>query len=65
MKINREFQDLRASVGGSVDWVLKRQVERDICLLCHQLASYGSIMATCIGARYTHCDIGVSRLAWT
>jgi hypothetical protein len=30
--------------GASVDWVLKEQVERDICLLYHQLADYSYIM---------------------
>src|SRR5712691_1560834 len=32
------------SPGASVDWVLKQQVERDICLLYHQLADYSYIM---------------------
>ena len=43
MKINHQFQDLH-SHGGSVDWVLKQQIERDICLLYHQLAEYSHIM---------------------
>jgi hypothetical protein len=44
MKINRQSQDLHIRDGGSVDWVLKQQVERDICLLYHQLANYSYIM---------------------
>jgi hypothetical protein len=43
MKINQQFQDLHTQ-GGPVDWVLKQRVERDICLLYHQLANYSYIM---------------------
>lgn len=43
MKINRQFQDLHTR-SSSADWVLKQQVERDICLLYHQLANYSYIM---------------------
>jgi hypothetical protein len=43
MKINRQFQDLHRD-GGATDWVLKQEVERDICLLYHQLADYAYIM---------------------
>ena len=42
-KINRQFQALHILGGDTVDWVLKQQVERDVVLLYHQLASYGSI----------------------
>ncbi len=44
MKINRQFQDLHTPDGGTVDWVLKQQVDRDICLLYQQLADYACIM---------------------
>jgi hypothetical protein len=44
MKINRQFQDSHIPGGGSVDWVLKQQVDRDICLLYQQLADYSYIM---------------------
>ena len=43
MKINRQFQALHAH-GGWVDWVLKQHLERDICLLYHQMANYSYIM---------------------
>lgn len=43
MKINRQFQELHTN-GQSADWVLLQQVERDICLLYHQLADYSYIM---------------------
>ncbi|MBK8943123.1 MAG: hypothetical protein IPM79_37370 [Polyangiaceae bacterium] len=43
MKLNRQFQDLHTEAK-SADWVLKQQLERDICLLYHQLANYSFIM---------------------
>ena len=43
MKLNRQFQDLHMS-NASADWVLKQQIERDICLLFHQLSNYSYIM---------------------
>ena len=43
MEINHQFQDLHTR-NGSMNWVLKQHVERDICLLYHQLASYSYIM---------------------
>jgi hypothetical protein len=43
MEVNRQFQDLH-SLEASADWVLKQQVERDICLLYHQLSNYSYIM---------------------
>jgi hypothetical protein len=43
MEINRQFQDLHTN-SGHVDWVMIQQVERDICLLYHQLAEYSYIM---------------------
>lgn len=43
MNINRQFHDLHSS-GRSADWELKQFIERDICLLYHQLASYSFIM---------------------
>lgn len=43
MKINHMSQELHAS-GQSADWILKQQLERDICLLYHQLSSYSYIM---------------------
>ncbi len=43
MKLNRQFQDLHVEQP-SADWVRKQLVERDICLLYHQLANYSFIM---------------------
>ena len=43
MNINRQFQE-QHSDDEPVDWVLKQQVERDICLLYYQLADYSYIM---------------------
>ncbi len=42
VKINRQFQDLHLETA-SANWVVKQEVERDICLLYHQLASYSWI----------------------
>jgi hypothetical protein len=45
MKINRQFQDLHMPDGGeSEKWIELQCVERDICLLYHQLAHYSWIM---------------------
>jgi hypothetical protein len=44
MEINRQSQSLHIPTGGSVDWVLKQHVERDICLAYRQLADYSWIM---------------------
>ena len=45
MNINRQYQGLHGDTGVTgVDWVLKQQIERDICLLYHQLADYSFIM---------------------
>jgi hypothetical protein len=43
MKMKRQFQDSH-SASRLGHWVLKQQIERDICLLFHQLADYSSIM---------------------
>lgn len=43
MEINRRFQDLHTESSG-IDWVKIQQVERDICLLYHQLAEYSNLM---------------------
>jgi hypothetical protein len=43
MEFNQQFQDLHSN-RESTDWVLKQQVERDICLLYHELADYSYIM---------------------
>ena len=43
MKLNRQFQDQHMEQQ-SANWVLKQQLERDICLLYHQLANYSYIM---------------------
>ena len=44
MEINRKFQDQHTG-GDGVDWVQIQLVERDICLLYHQLADYSYVMA--------------------
>lgn len=44
MKINRQFQDLHLRDTSGVDWVALQKIERDICLLYHQLAVYAGIM---------------------
>ena len=44
MKINRQFQDLHTSGSADTDWCAVQSVERDICLLYHQLADYAYIM---------------------
>ena len=44
IEINRQFQD-RHVAGSDIDrWVELQQVERDICLLYHQLSDYSYIM---------------------
>lgn len=43
MKINRQFQDLHSS-NPKTDWHAVQIVERDICLLYHQLADYSYVM---------------------
>lgn len=43
MKINSRFQDLHTE-SSNIDWVKIQQIERDICLLYHQLAEYSYIM---------------------
>lgn len=43
MEINRQFQDQHIA-GSQVDWVLKQQIEKDICLLYHQTAEYSWLM---------------------
>jgi len=42
--INDQYQSLHLPGQSDVDWVLVQQVERDICLLYHQLAEYSFIM---------------------
>ncbi len=44
MKINRQFQDLHSPGQNGTDWYTIQVVERDICLLYHQLADYSYIM---------------------
>lgn len=44
MKINQQYQSLHTPGQSEVDWVLVQQIERDICLLYHQLAEYSYIM---------------------
>jgi hypothetical protein len=44
MKIKRQYQDLHHRGGSDTDWVLVQEIERDICLLYHQLAEYSFIM---------------------
>lgn len=44
MKINHQFQDLHIPGGTGIDWAAIQSVERDICLLFHQLADYSYIM---------------------
>jgi len=44
MTINRQFQDLHTSETAEIDWGMLQSVERDICLLYHQLADYSYIM---------------------
>ena len=44
MKINRQFQDIHSPLPTETDWCRIQIVERDICLLYHQLASYSWIM---------------------
>lgn len=44
MKINRQFQDLHLPTPNKTDWYTIQIVERDICLLYHQLADYSYIM---------------------
>lgn len=41
MKIDRQFQDLHAR---DLDGVMQQEIERDICLLYHQLSKYSYIM---------------------
>ncbi|MCP3961419.1 MAG: hypothetical protein GY719_26540 [bacterium] len=44
VKINRQFQDLHSTAQAEIDWSAIQRVERDICLLYHQLADYSYIM---------------------
>jgi|WetSurMetagenome_2_1015567.scaffolds.fasta_scaffold13903_3 hypothetical protein len=44
MKIKRQYQDLHHGGGSAADWVLVQEIDRDICLLYHQLAAYAFIM---------------------
>jgi hypothetical protein len=44
MKINQQYQSLHSHGDSEVDWVAVQEVERDICLLYHQLADYSYIM---------------------
>ncbi len=44
MKINRQFQDLHSPGPNETDWYTIQILERDICLLYHQLADYSYIM---------------------
>ncbi len=42
--ISGQFQDLHSPNNGETDWQTIQRVERDICLLYHQLAEYSYIM---------------------
>ncbi len=44
MKINRQFQALHSPDPDKTDWHAVQIIERDICLLYHQLADYSFIM---------------------
>ena len=44
MKINQQFQDLHTSGASGTDWCAVQTIERDICLLFHQLSDYSYIM---------------------
>ena len=44
MKINRQFQDKHMPGASGTDWCAVQAIERDICLLFHQLANYSYIM---------------------
>ncbi len=44
MKINRQFQALHSPDPDCTDWHTVQIVERDICLLYHQLADYSYVM---------------------
>ena len=43
MKVNKQFQDRHLSYSNT-DWVKVQEIERDICLLYHQLSDYSYIM---------------------
>ena len=44
MRINQQFQDKHTNSTLEVDWVLKQEIEKDICLLYHQTAEYSWLM---------------------
>jgi hypothetical protein len=44
MNINRQFQDQHVPGDKGVDWSAIQKIERDICLLYHQLADYSYVM---------------------
>jgi len=44
IKINRQFQDPHMPGSNTDRWIELQQVERDICLLYHQLSDYSYIM---------------------
>lgn len=44
MKINKQYQALHIKDHYGIDWVLIQQIEKDICLLYHQLSEYSYIM---------------------
>jgi hypothetical protein len=43
-KINEQFQSRHIDGKSDIDWVKLQEIEKDICLLYHQLASYSFIM---------------------
>lgn len=45
MKINRQFQNLHIPDSADTDWCAIQRVERDICLLYHQLVDYSYIVS--------------------
>jgi len=44
LKINWRYQSLHTPDPNELDWVLVQQVEKDICLLYHQLSEYSYIL---------------------
>jgi len=43
-EINEQFQSLHINTDSDIDWVAIQIIERDICLLYHQLSNYSFIM---------------------
>ena len=43
-KINERFQSLHVDGTPEIDWVTIQEIEKDICLLYHQLSDYAFIM---------------------